>query len=283
MEGTGLVAYVETWGQAGRSEVWTGRETGMVVDDKGVVKEPVNAVVTRTSVLPSKKDAKYVALTFDEGPSAQTEQIVQILREKDARATFFVEGDKVSSNAAAVRAIAASGNELGVNAYSDTDLTELDAPHVRDQLTQAFAAVEDAANTTPTLLRPPFAAFSNQNWADAMDLVSAVITWNVDSGDWLLQGATSVVDTVVGSVSNGDIVLLTDNDATAEQTVEALPQLIDRLRENGYSLVTLSELIAADKDLRVPIDVDNVGLPKGASLPKLEEQTIPSCPNSKDA
>ena len=272
VEGTGPVAYVETWGQAGRSEVWTGRETGMVVD-KGVVKEPVNAVVTCTSVLPSKKDAKYVALTFDEGPSAQTEQIVQILREKDARATFFVEGDKVSSNAAAVRAIAASGNELGVNAYSDTDLTELDASHVRDQLTQAFAAVEDAANTTPTLLRPPFAAFSNQNWADAMDLVSAVITWNVDSGDWLLQGATSVVDTVVGSVSNGDIVLLTDNDATAEQTVEALPQLIDRLRENGYSLVTLSELIAADKDLRDLIDVDNVGLPKGASLPKLEEQT----------
>ena len=112
MEGTGPVSYVETWGQAGRSEVWTGRETGMVVD-KGVVKEPVNAVVTCTSVLPSKKDAKYVALTFDEGPSAQTEQIVQILREKGARATFFVEGDKVSSNAAAVRAIAASGNELG--------------------------------------------------------------------------------------------------------------------------------------------------------------------------
>ena len=82
-----------------------------------------------------------------------------------------------------------------------------------------------------------------------------------------------MVDTVVGSVSNGDIVLLTDNDATAEQTVEALPQLIDRLRENGYSLVTLSELIAADKDLRDLIDVDNVGLPKGASLPKLEEQT----------
>ena len=70
---------------------------------------------------------------------------------------------------------------------------------MRDQLTQAFAAVEDAGeHDADASLRPPFAAFSNQNWADAMDLVSAVITWNVDSGDWLLQGATSAVDTVVG-------------------------------------------------------------------------------------
>lgn len=105
-----------------------------------------------------------------------------------------------------------------------------------------------------------------------MDLVSVVVTWNVDSGDWLLQGADSVIETVTGSVSNGDIVLLTDNDETASQTMEALPQLIDRLLESGYKLVTISELIATDDDLADAIDVSSAGLPKGASLPKLEEQ-----------
>lgn len=120
---------------------------------------------------------------------------------------------------------------------------------------------------------PAFGEFSEENWAAAMDLVSVVVTWNVDSGDWLLQGADSVIETVTGSVSNGDIVLFTDNDATASQTVEALPQLIDRLLESGYKLVTISELIATDDDLADAIDVSSAGLPKGASLPSVTQDS----------
>lgn len=272
VEGTGPVRYVETWGKAGRSEVWTGSKTGKVVD-KGVVEEPVNALVKCASVLPGKKDEKYVALTFDEGPSNQTEEIIRILQEKGVKATFFVLGDKVASNSAAVRAIAESGNEIGTNAYSDVDLRELGASDLRDQITKGFEAVSDAAGTSTALLRPPFGEFSEENWAAAMDLVSVVVTWNVDSGDWLLQGADSVIETVTGSVSNGDIVLFTDNDATASQTVEALPQLIDRLLESGYKLVTISELIATDDDLADAIDVSSAGLPKGASLPSVTQDS----------
>lgn len=187
------------------------------------------------------------------------------------KATFFVSGDKVASNTAAVRAIAESGNEIGANAYSDVDLRELDGPGLRDQITRGFEAVSDATGISTALLRPPFGEFSNENWAAAMDLVSVVVTWNVDSGDWLLQGADSVVETVMGSVGNGDIVLLTDNDATASQTVEALPRLIDRLLESGYKLVTVSELIATDDDLADAIDVSSAGLPKGASLPSVTQ------------
>lgn len=272
VEGTGPVRYVETWGKAGRSEVWTGSKTGKVVD-KGVVEEPVNALVKCASVLPGKKDEKYVALTFDEGPSNQTEEIIRILQEKGVKATFFVSGDKAASNSAAVRAIAESGNEIGTNAYSDVDLRELGASDLRDQITKGFEAVSDAAGTSTALLRPPFGEFSEENWAAAMDLVSVVVTWNVDSGDWLLQGADSVIETVTGSVSNGDIVLFTDNDATASQTVEALPQLIDRLLESGYKLVTISELIATDDDLADAIDVSSAGLPKGASLPSVTQDS----------
>lgn len=267
VEGTGPIGFVETWGEAGRSEVWTGSQTGKVVD-KGVVKQPVDAVVKRVSVLPSEKGRKCIALTFDEGPSAQTAEIVRILEEKDAKATFFIQGDKVSSsNADVVRSIVESGNEIGSNAFSDVNLGELPASDLREQITRGFDAVNGATGATTSLLRPPFGEFSDRNWADAMDLVSAVVTWNVDSGDWLLQGASSVVDTVMGSVGNGDIVLLTDNDATAAQTVEALPQLIDGLREAGFELVTVSELIETDKDLKLVIDTGEAGLPKGATLP----------------
>ena len=172
-----------------------------------------------------------------------------------------------------MRAIAESGNEIGTNAYSDVDLRELGASDLRDQITKGFEAVSDAAGTSTALLRPPFGEFSEENWAAAMDLVSVVVTWNVDSGDWLLQGADSVIETVTGSVSNGDIVLFTDNDATASQTVEALPQLIDRLLESGYKLVTISELIATDDDLADAIDVSSAGLPKGASLPSVTQDS----------
>lgn len=268
VEGSGPVRYVETWGKAGRSEVWIGRQTGEVVD-KGVVEEPVDAVVKCVSVLPSAKGKKYVALTFDEGPSEHTEDIVRILEEKGVKATFFVEGDKVAGASDALRAIEESGNELGTNAFADVDLGEMSATELRDQISRSFDAVENATGERPTLLRPPFGSFSDRNWADAMDLMGAVVTWNVDSGDWLLQGAASVVETVAGSVGNGDIVLLTDNEATAGQTVEVLPQIIDRLKEAGYELVTVSELISMDDDLKAVVKTGRTGIPKGACLPVL--------------
>ena len=104
-----------------------------------------------------------------------------------------------------------------------------------------------------------------------MDLVSAVVTWTIDSGDWLQPGAEAVVDTVMCSVSNGDIVLFTDSGATGAQLVEALPQIIDALQGQGYRLVTISELIKADKDLKEQIDLSRAGVPKGKAMPQLAE------------
>ena len=124
-----------------------------------------------------------------------------------------------------------------------------------------------------SLVRPPFGEFSEQNWADAMDMVSAVVSWNVDSGDWLLPGAATVADTVVGSVRNGSIVLLTDNETTCAQTVEALPQIIDRLQAEGYEFVTLSEMIATDDDLKDLVDLSEVRMPKKASLPVVQKDS----------
>lgn len=268
MKGSGPVRFVETWGEAGRTEVWVGERTGLTVD-RGQVKDPVDCVVSCSSVTPDVDDGKYVALTFDEGPSARTEDILAILKEKSAKATFFVSGDKVAGNESAVKAIADSGNELGTNAYSDTMLTELPAADLRTQLSRSFDAVKGATGTAVSMVRPPYGEFSAQNWADAMDLVSVVITWNIDSGDWLLQGAQSVADTVVASVGNGSIALLTDNDATAGQTVEALPMIIDRLQNEGYTFVTISELIKTDEDLADLVFPNKATMPKKAAMPKL--------------
>ena len=271
IEGAGPVQFVETWGIPGRSEVWTGHTSGKT-QDRGIVQEVQNCVVRRTSVLPSDEDAKYIALTFDEAPSTYTQQVLDILEEKGAKGTFFLSGDAAEENVSAAQAIAASDNEMGSNTMSDVNLTDLDGEDLRTQITAGADAIEAASGTRPALLRAPYGEFSEQNWTEAMDLVSAVISWSVDSGDWLLNGSDDVVDTVVGSVKNGSIVLLTDNEACGEQLVEALPRIIDQLQDEGYKFVTLSELIATDDDLVDMVDLTKVSMPEGAVLPVIPDK-----------
>lgn len=268
VDGTGAVQYVETWGVPGRSEVWTGHASGKTVD-KGVVVEPVNCEVKAASVSPSARGKKYAALTFDEGPSSRTAEIVKILQDKQVGATFFLSGEAAGANPAGAAAIADAGFEIGSNAYTETDLSALSPDELRSQLTRGFDAIEQACGVKTGLLRAPLGTFTDQMWAASMDLVGAAVTWNVDSGDWLLPGAQSVVETVRGSVNNGNIVVLTDNDTTVAQTVEALPQLIDALQQDGYTLVSLSELIKTDKNLADAVKLSVPSMPKDAVLPQV--------------
>lgn len=269
IKGSGAIEYVTTWGVPGRSEVWTGKTSGKT-QDRGVVEEVVDCVVTCRSVSPDVKGKQYVALTFDEGPSEYTEQIVSILQQKGASATFFLAGDAIEEHADAAKAIAAAGFELGSNSYEDKSLAEQSASAARKQISAGFDAIERATGKRTALLRAPFAAFSERTWAETMDLVGAAVSWNVDSGDWMLPGADAVVTSVLGSVSNGSIVLLTDNASSGRQAVEALPVLIDGLRREGYEVVSLSELIATDDDLAKALPAPGkVSMPKDAVLPRV--------------
>ena len=269
VKGTGAIQYVKTWGVPGRSEIWTGLVSGKTAD-RGVVQEVVNCEIAASSVSP--EDGKYVAITFDEGPSSYTSQIVDILKEKGVKATFFLSGDAVEANAAAAKTLADAGMELGSNSYSDTDLSKMSGDELRQQIQRGFDAIKSATGEDVHLLRAPYATFSLENWAETMDMLSAVVSWNVDSGDWLLPGANQIVDDVCGSVRSGNIILLTDNAATGEQTVEALPALIDRLQDEGYTLVTLSDLIATDDTLAEQVNLSKVSMPDDAVLPTAADE-----------
>ena len=241
VEGTGAIEYVQTWGVQGRSEVWVGEQSGKT-QDRGEVVLATDCVVACASVAP-KGNKKYVALTFDEGPSGATKQILQVLKEKG-----------------------------GSNSYSDDSLKGQDREAVREQITKGTDAIKSATGVKTMLLRAPYAAFDEQNWIDAMDLVSAVVSWNIDSGDWLLNGADEQVSTVLDSVTPGNIVLLTDRDECAEQTLEALPQIIDGLIADGYKIVTLSDLVKTDTSLSKKLtSLTKVTMPKDAVFPQLAE------------
>ena len=265
-DGTGAIEYVRTWGEEGRSEVWVGKTSGKT-HDRGQVKPVVDCVVERASVTP-KGNAKYVALTFDDAPSASTDKILSILKEKGVSATFFLSGEAAKGNPKAAKAIAAAGCELGSNSMTDDSLKGQDRDAAREQVNRGFATVKSTAGVKTALLRAPYAAFDGQNWLDCMELVAASVSWNVDSGDWMLEGADTTVSNVVDNVTPGDIVLLTDSDETAEQTVEALPRIIDGLTQDGYKIVTLGELIKTDESLSKKLtSLTKVKMPKGAVIP----------------
>lgn len=270
VEGTGAIEYVKTWGIQGRSEVWVGEQSGKT-QDRGEVVPATDCVVECASVAP-KGNEKYVALTFDEGPSGATKQILQVLKKKGVTATFFLSGDAAEASPATAKAIVDAGCEVGSNSYRDESLKGKDRDAVREQVSKGTEAIKSATGVKTMLLRAPYAAFDEQNWIDAMDLVSAVVSWNIDSGDWLLNGADEQVSTVLDSVTPGNIVLLTDNDKCAEQTLEALPQIIDGLIADGYKIVTLSDLVKTDASLSKKLtSLTKVTMPKNAVFPQLAE------------
>lgn len=273
VEGTGPISYVKTWGVPGRQEVWTGEQSGKT-KDRGVVKKTVDCVVAARGVNPDDAKKKYAAITFDEGPGSHTAEILQVLAEKGVKATFFLQGETIEAsdaNRALVKSIAQGGHEIGTNAYGDTDLSKLSGDALRSELTRGFSAIKDNGGGQTALLRAPFSSFSAANWAQTMDIVGCVVGWSIDSGDWTLPGAQTVVDTVTGSVSNGDIILLTDNDSASEQAAQALPGIIDGLKNAGYELVTVSDLIKTDGELAEQVSTAKVKMPKDAVLPQASD------------
>ena len=268
-EGSGAIQYVKTWCEMGRSEVWTGKTSGKT-QDRGVVKEAVDCVIACKSVEPTS--GKYVALTFNASPSENTAKLAQILQEKGASATFFFTGDNISGNESQVKAVVNAGCEVASYGMSGTTLANFEGESLRAQISQGLEAVNSASGKTTALVRSAGGKLDETQWATCADLIGAAVAWNLDSGDWLLNGSDTVIETIMSGVSNGNIVTLTDNDETSEQTLELLETLIDRLQAEGYTIVSVSELIKTDEELADAIDMSQASMPKDAVLPTVKTE-----------
>ncbi len=263
-EGSGAIQYVKTWPELGRSEVWTGKISGKI-SDRGVVKEAQDGVVVCASAKPDS--GKYVALTFNGAPSSYTDQILSILEEKGATATFFITGEHASEYGSQAKAIVSAGCEVGSYGTDGTSLADFTGDALRNEVSEGLDQVSSATGTSTLMVRSSGGKLTEKQWGSCMDLVAVAVAWSMDSGDWLLPGADTVIETVAGGVSNGSIVAMTDNDATSAQTVEALPAILDRLQEAGYKVVSVSELIAQNEELSAAIDMTKIKMPKSAVLP----------------
>lgn len=180
-----------------------------------------------------------IALTFDDGPGPRTEELVAMLSENHAHATFFMQGINVSRYPGAVSAIQNAGCELGNHTFDHPQLSSLDGNGIKEEVQNTNSAIQAIAGQSATVLRPPYGAVNDTVKANAG---MPMILWSVDTLDWKTRNAQKTIDHVLQNVKDGDIVLMHD---IHSETVDAAKKLVPELIKEGYQLVTVSELAQA--------------------------------------
>ncbi|MEV0593936.1 polysaccharide deacetylase family protein [Nonomuraea cavernae] len=182
---------------------------------------------------------KCVALTFDDGPGEYTGKLLDLLRGRNAKATFFVLGQMVSADPHNLaRRIVDEGHEIGNHSWSHPPLTALPEEQIRAELVQTDNLVRRLTGVRMRMMRPPYGATDARVAAETRREGLAQILWSLDTLDWR-DRAASVVARRAGAAKPGEIVLMHDIHRT---TIEAVPQVLDTLAKKGYRFVTVSEL-----------------------------------------
>ena len=181
---------------------------------------------------------KYIALTFDDGPSGlHTRALLAGLAVRQAKATFFLCGYRVEQYPELTEQIWKEGHEIGIHGYSHRNLAPLSRRDIADEIRNTGALLPDKCPVR--LLRPPGGCCSDGVNQVAGALGLAVIGWSVDPRDWATQDTAAVGRSVLDQVKDGDIILMHD---TSASSVNAALNIVDILTERGFRFVTVSEL-----------------------------------------
>ncbi|HEU0191943.1 MAG TPA: polysaccharide deacetylase family protein [Mycobacterium sp.] len=219
---------------------------------------------------------KCVALTFDDGPSPYTRRLLRVLTDDDAKATFFLIGNKVAADPAGAKAIADAGMEIGSHTFEHPDMTHIPPRDVPGQLSKASDAISAATGQTPTLWRPAGGLTDDAVNQQAGKLGLAGILWDVIPFDWINDADTAATRyMLMTQIRPGAVVLFHD---TYSSTVDLVYQFIPVLKANGYHLVTVSELLGPRAPGSVYGGRDNG--PPANDLHDIPAADIPTLPNT---
>jgi peptidoglycan/xylan/chitin deacetylase (PgdA/CDA1 family) len=187
-------------------------------------------------------DGPYIAMTFDDGPSATlTPKLLDLLAAHHIKATFFVIGENVAEHPEIVARAAREGHEIGNHSWSHPNFGKMSDESVRRQLQQTDDAIKTATGKRPTLLRPPYGSITarEKRWIHD-EFGYDIILWDVDPLDWKRPGPAVVRARILKETRPGSIVLSHD---IHPGTIEAMPSTFEQLEAKGFKFVTVSELI----------------------------------------
>jgi peptidoglycan-N-acetylglucosamine deacetylase len=207
----------------------------------------------------------YIALTFDDGPSAKlTPKLLDLLATHHIKATFFLIGENAAEHPDIVSREVREGHEVANHSWSHPNFGKMSDDGIRSQLRRTDDAIRNAAGVAPTLLRPPYGSMTarQKKWVN-QEFGYKIVLWDVDPLDWRRPGPNVVCNRIVKNTRAGSIVLAHD---IHPGTIEAMPCVLSQLEAKGFKFVTVSELIA----MKTPIP------PKPSPSPKSTDAKSPS-------
>ena len=204
-----------------------------------------------TYVTSVRVDQPVVAMTFDDGPSAVlTPRLLDILKQRNIKVTFFVLGQLVQEHPEIVQRAVAEGHEIANHSWDHKALNKLGEGGLQHELADTSAVISKSTGKPVTLMRPPYGATNPRlNRAIEKEYGMKVILWSVDPFDWKRPGPNVVEQRIVAGTKPGAIILSHD---IHPGTIEAMPATLDALLAKGYKFVTVSELLAMESKNPAP-------------------------------
>jgi len=224
---------------------------------------PADATPSAISYSAVHVDGPFIAMTFDDGPSAKlTPQLLDILAAHHIRATFFVIGKNVVEYPEVLQRAVREGHEIGNHSWSHPAFKKMRDDSVRAELQTTDDAIKAAIGTRPVLMRPPYGSITarQKQWIYG-EFGYRTILWDVDPLDWKRPGSAVVTSRIVRETRPGSIILAHD---IHPGTIPAMPAAFDQLQEKGFKFVTVSELIAMGKPM-APKQTGEYGAPPSSA------------------
>ena len=183
---------------------------------------------------------KFIAFTYDDGPSEYTADLLNTLEKNNSSATFFVIGNNIKGRENIIKKIYKSKSEVGSHGYSHINFTNLDKEELNTEINSTNILFNSITDDKISLLRPPYGEYND----NVTSLNYNIILWNIDSKDWLLKDSEKIYNNVLKNACDGCIVLMHD---IYPETIEATKKLIPELKSLGYSIVSVSKLMKEKK------------------------------------
>ncbi len=200
------------------------------------------------------RNRKNVAITFDDGPSKYTKKILDVLKKEKVKATFFLVGKHAEKYPDVARRIAGEGHEIGSHSYEHIQLSLRTAKTLVGQIDKSETAIKKITGKKPKYFRPPRGTYDQKLRALLVEMGYKITLWSVSTHDWRNPGTDAIVSRATRNLKNGDIILLHDSGGllksegmSRQQTIDALPTIIKKIKKKKLRAVRISELLKTEK------------------------------------
>jgi polysaccharide deacetylase family sporulation protein PdaB len=191
----------------------------------------------------TRTEKKVVALTFDHSwGNTFTPSILDTLQQNNIKATFFIMGPWAQKHADVAKRMVTDGHEIASHGYRHQNYGDMTGEWVKEDIEKSHALIKEVTGIDARLIRPPNGHYSKQSLKVTEDLGYRTIIWSIDSLDWKNPGRDVIVERVVKRLKPGGIILMHASD-TPVQTAEALPILLEKIKTQGYEIVTVGQLL----------------------------------------